>query len=176
MEFNVVQLLKEHTGETRDYEIEEEEVRLNDEGDRGVVDGHVRLTRTQDGVLADATLILALDERCARCTRGFPGTLAMHIEEVFFPSLNMESGKRLSPPEDPEAFLIDEHHILDLREPVRQYRWVAEDLAPLCRPDCRGLCPDCGVDLNQQPDHWHEAPFDERWSALVELAGRIEKE
>jgi uncharacterized protein len=40
----------------------------------------------------------------------------------------------------------------------------------LCRPDCRGLCPECGIDLNgADPDHAHEAAPDPRWAALREL-------
>ena len=37
---------------------------------------------------------------------------------------------------------------------------------PLCRPDCRGLCPTCGSDLNRDPDHTHEVTVDPRWSGL----------
>jgi uncharacterized protein len=41
----------------------------------------------------------------------------------------------------------------------------------LCRPDCLGLCPDCGEPLNDADpaDHEHEKPIDERWSALKDL-------
>ena len=39
----------------------------------------------------------------------------------------------------------------------------------LCRPDCRGLCPECGANLNAEPDHAHEAPPDPRWAKLREI-------
>lgn len=39
----------------------------------------------------------------------------------------------------------------------------------LCRPDCRGLCPECGANLNADPEHAHEAPPDPRWAKLREL-------
>jgi uncharacterized protein len=39
----------------------------------------------------------------------------------------------------------------------------------LCRPDCRGLCPVCGANLNDDPGHAHEAEPDPRWSKLREL-------
>jgi len=38
-----------------------------------------------------------------------------------------------------------------------------------CRPDCAGLCPECGVNLNAEPDHAHEQPVDSRWAKLSEL-------
>ena len=176
MEFNVVGLLKEGTGETREYEIEGEEVLLKDEQARVPVRGNVKLTRTNDGILAEADLTIEVSEECARCASTFQTTMPMRIEEIYYPTIDMETGHRLAAQEDPEAFLIDEHHILDLTEPVRQYRWIAEDLAPLCRPGCKGLCAVCGIDLNKDPQHKHEAPVDARWSALAELAGKMDKD
>ncbi|HET9201132.1 MAG TPA: DUF177 domain-containing protein [Dehalococcoidia bacterium] len=176
MEFNVVGLLKEGIGETREYEIEQGEVLLRDEGTRAPVSGHVKLTRTNDGILAETDLTLEVEEECARCTSSFKTSMPVRIEEIYYPTIDIDSGRRLPAQDDPEAFLIDEHHILDLSEPIRQYRWIAEDLAPLCRPECKGLCAVCGVDLNQESQHKHEAPVDARWSALAELAGRMDKE
>jgi uncharacterized protein len=172
MQFNVAQLLKEGTGETREYEIEEEELELEDT-DASSVKGRVRLTRTHDGILADARLTLAAKRQCARCLASFTDQKSVHVEELYFPTLDMESGQRLPSNPDPEAFLIDDHHILDLTEQVRQYRWIVEDLAPLCRPACKGLCQVCGLDLNQYPSHEHETPTDARWSALQEVASRL---
>ena len=39
----------------------------------------------------------------------------------------------------------------------------------LCRADCAGLCPKCGVNLNEHPDHEHEPEPDPRWAKLSEL-------
>src|SRR5689334_7774428 len=38
-----------------------------------------------------------------------------------------------------------------------------------CRPDCAGLCPQCGANLNEDPDHQHEPEPDQRWSKLSEI-------
>ena len=54
-------------------------------------------------------------------------------------------------------------------------RWTRDALALTlptqitCRADCRGLCPECGVNLNEAGDHQHEKPADTRWSKLSEL-------
>jgi uncharacterized protein len=176
LEFNVAGLLKEHTGEKREYEVDEQEVNLGDSSEATGVRGKVRLTRTPDGILAAATLSLRVGEQCARCLRTFSEPLQVEIEEVYYPTIDIENGHRLPAQDDPEAFLIDEHHILDLSEPLRQYRWMAEHLAPLCRADCKGLCPTCGIDLNDQAEHNHEPPVDTRWSALAGLAGRLTEE
>jgi len=51
---------------------------------------------------------------------------------------------------------------------LREEVILATPLAPLCRPDCKGLCAVCGRDLNLEP-HTHEGTTDERWSTLDEL-------
>jgi uncharacterized protein len=38
-----------------------------------------------------------------------------------------------------------------------------------CRPDCAGLCPECGANLNDDPDHHHDPAPDARWAKLSEL-------
>jgi uncharacterized protein len=53
---------------------------------------------------------------------------------------------------------------------LRQYREVSRTIQPLCRPDCAGLCPTCGADLNQGPCQCGTAAVDERWSGLAGLA------
>jgi len=48
---------------------------------------------------------------------------------------------------------------LDLDVPVREAAILARSMAPLCRPDCKGLCPVCGADLNERPcAHSEENP------------------
>jgi uncharacterized protein len=60
-------------------------------------------------------------------------------------------------------------------EELDLHRWAHDAFAlalpaqVLCRPDCRGLCPECGADLNAEPDHAHEAAPDPRWAKLGEL-------
>ncbi|MPZ22421.1 MAG: DUF177 domain-containing protein [Dehalococcoidia bacterium] len=177
VEFNVAQLLQESTGATRRYEGLREEVAVIDGGEQVPVEGDVTLTRTPGGVLAAARLQLLVGEDCARCLTPFEAPLRVTIEEIYHPTIDIVNGQRLPAPEDPEAFLIDEHHILDLTEPIRQYRLMAGSLAPLCRPDCRGLCAVCGADLNDSAEqHQHERPIDARWSALNELQTQPSKE
>jgi uncharacterized protein len=43
----------------------------------------------------------------------------------------------------------------------------------LCRPDCAGLCPVCGKDLNEEPHEHADVELDPRWSALEELRDRL---
>ncbi|HEV3054330.1 MAG TPA: DUF177 domain-containing protein, partial [Solirubrobacteraceae bacterium] len=60
--------------------------------------------------------------------------------------------------------------VLELGAWARDALALALPAQMLCRPDCPGLCPVCGVSLNEAgPDHHHESPPDPRWAKLSEL-------
>ena len=61
----------------------------------------------------------------------------------------------------------------DLEAPIRDTLAESLPLQPLCRPDCRGLCSQCGADLNEDPDHHHDA-IDNRFAALAALREQLE--
>ena len=50
-----------------------------------------------------------------------------------------------------DALRISAHHILDIHEVARKLMVTALPLKPLCRSGCLGLCPQCGVNRNQEP-------------------------
>ena len=94
--------------------------------------------------------------------------LAIELEEIFIPTIDVVTGKPVTPEEDDRALWIDEHHILDLNEVLRQDALLAAPVHVLCKKDCRGLCPTCGQNLNAgscncTPD------IDPRWGPLVDL-------
>lgn len=63
----------------------------------------------------------------------------------------------------------------DMESPLRDTLVEALPLQPLCREDCLGLCPQCGVDLNENPDHHHDVT-DIRFAALEQFKARLEAE
>jgi uncharacterized protein len=137
---NVAQLLKEPIGSTRDYELDEP-VDITGNGVGGQVKGRVRLTRTNRGILVRGTVSTEVEATCSRCLNRFRCPLAFTIEEEYFPVIEVNSGAPLSPPEEPGSFTIDEHHVLDLTEAIRQYALLTMPMKPLCREDCAGLLP-----------------------------------
>ena len=63
---------------------------------------------------------------------------------------------------------------VDLEPVFRDAVVIALPFQPLCRPDCEGLCADCGIRLEDAPEgHAHER-VDPRWAALAHLAGTSE--
>jgi len=167
MQINVSQLLKESIGSTRDYEVSEA-VDIIDSN--SLVQGEVRLTHTDRGILAKGTLCTEVEATCSRCLNLFGCPLTLTIEEEYFPVTDVVSGNSLPLPDEPGCFTIDEHHVLDLAEAIRQYALLAIPMKALCRQDCAGLCPTCGHNLNEGPCHCLPPEAESRWSGLSKLA------
>ena len=108
------------------------------------------MLRTPNGVLVRARINTAAELECSRCLEPVEREVTMDLDEEFHPSVHILTGAPLEAAED-EAVQIDEHHVLDLSEVVRQYLSTALPLQPLCSPDCRGLCATCGKNLNEGP-------------------------
>jgi uncharacterized protein len=77
-------------------------------------------------------------------------------------------GVPLPLPDEPGCFTIDERHILDLTEAIRQYTLLAIPMKPVCKTNCAGLCPNCGHNLNYGPCNCPPQEVDPRWSKLIE--------
>lgn len=167
MQINVSQLLKESIGSTRDYEVSEA-VDITD--DNSLVNGKVKLTHTDRGILVKGTLHTSVEATCSRCLNLFSYPLALNIEEEYFPVTDVVSGNSLPLPDEPGCFTIDEHHVLDLAEAIRQYALLAIPMKTLCRQDCAGLCPTCGHNLNEGLCDCLPPEAESRWSGLSKLA------
>jgi uncharacterized protein len=167
--YNVAGLLGSSPGADRRYVVADAMVELPDDLQLAApISGSVHLRRTDRSILADAVLRTALAETCSRCLRPVITPLEVVVSEEALPSVDFTTGALLDTSEEPDAFRIDAHHVLDLDGPVRDAIAMAEPIAPLCRPDCPGLCPGCGADLANDPGHAHpSAAVDPRLSPLA---------
>jgi uncharacterized protein len=171
MLFNVSGLIQEGIGATRRHQIETAVATEGRDPER--VRGEVEFLRTKTGVLVRAWLELVDPELCSRCLQPLEETLRLEFEEEFQATVDPRSGYALPSPPDPDAFLINSQHELDLTDAIRQYREVAAIMQPLCRPDCRGLCQRCGADLNAGPCNCESSSIDVRWAGLAEILREV---
>ncbi len=167
MQYNVAQLLKQPTGTTRTYQFDERLEPVDGLPRRAVV--RVLLTRTNRGVLAQGTARVEVHCQCSRCLEEFDTELEFDFEEEYLPSRDITTGALLPVPEDDSAFLIDENHILDFGEAIRQYTVINTPIRVLCRPDCAGLCPTCGKNLNFGRCDCRPEAVDPRLAVLTRL-------
>jgi len=170
MQFNVGQLLRESVGAERHYEIEEDLSWLEPEV-RGVspLRGTLSLLKTVQRILCTGVLKCKVEMDCVRCLESFVVEVEVPIEEEFGLGGDGSADLRLDDP----ALLIDEQNILDISEVVRQNLLLALPTRPLCRPDCRGLCPTCGENLNLGACTCSLEGGDPRWASLRSLVGGL---
>jgi len=166
MWINVSQQLKTSIGTIRNYEVSEI---VDIANGKSMVQGEVGLIRTDRSILAKGTLHTEVEVICGRCLSSFSCPLTLNIEEEYFPITDVVSGASLPLPEEPGCFTIDEHHVIDLTEAIRQYALLAIPMKPLCREDCAGLCPNCGHNLNQGSCDCSPQETEPRWSELSKL-------
>ncbi|OMG21986.1 YceD family protein, partial [Actinomyces naeslundii] len=132
----------------------------------------VTLTSMDDGVLAHADADLHVHGECVRCLRDLDEDRTVRIDELYLFPEAIEA-QRAQGDEEADDLLALGDTTLDLEPALRDALVPTLPFQPLCRPDCPGLCPDCGRRLEDLPaDHHHEV-LDPRWSAL---AGLLETE
>jgi uncharacterized protein len=148
LKFNVAQLLREEVGARRNYTFSENALPLDDEMILRQLEGKVRFTRTVTGVLADADAQGVVELPCIRCLNPAHQRVSIHFQDEFHSRIEVNTGMPLPKPSEDDPFFIDESHLVDLGEALREYALIELPMQPLCRPDCKGLCPNCGADRN----------------------------
>ena len=129
-----------------------------------------------EGLLVTGKVSATVVLRCVRCLREVPQDLEVDVRELFAVPGSRSAG--LDPGDDKDegyAVLPDDRLPLDTM--ARDALVLAFPSFPLCRPDCAGLCPECGADRNTV-DCGHAGPgaTDPRWAALAGLRHALEEE
>ena len=132
------------------------------------VDLDLRLESVVEGILVSGTAFSVAEGECARCLIDISQDVEARIRELYaFPDSTTAQTV-----EDDEVLIL-EGDLIDLEPLVRDELTLQLPLAPLCQPDCPGLCSVCGERLaDLEPDHNHEI-VDARWAALRSQFGSI---
>lgn len=177
--FNVAQLLKESIGATRKHGFHTDHLTLSSADNTGLeeqieaagVDGQIKITRVAGSLLVQGDVEAQVTLQCSRCLDDFTMPVDALLEEQFQPVVDIETGRAAQQPEeaDDNTFSLDANHLMDLTEPVRQALLVALPMKPLCREECKGLCPECGQNLNEAQCDCEQDTVDSRWAGLREI-------
>jgi uncharacterized protein len=152
---NAVELLRQ-PGAVRRVRVEVSAEALDVEHARlaGDVCVDVELEALNDGIATRGEVTAPSSGVCRRCLTPVERTVVAVVEELYQVEVT-----------DDDAFPI-EHDQLDLAPMARQVVLLELDDEPLCRPDCAGLCPVCGIDLGAESCDCDTTVRDERWAAL----------
>src|SRR5581483_5917752 len=125
------------------------------------LDFDLRFESVSEGVLVTGTVSAATSGECVRCLTATTGEVEVGLTELFaYPDSTTEA----TTDSDEVGHVVDA--TIDLKQPLIDAVGLALPLSPLCRDDCPGLCPQCGVALAQaEPGHQHEQ-IDPRWAKL----------
>jgi uncharacterized protein len=157
--WTVAGLLGDEPGADRVFDVDGVMMDLGDDLELAQpIAGRVRLVRTNRGILAFADLHAALALECSRCLREIVHPVEVRLEEEYLPALDLATGRPLPIDDEPDVARLTDHHELDLEPAVRDAILLAEPIAPLCEPDCPGLCIVCGLRLD---DGAHDHPGDD---------------
>ena len=170
--FNVVGLLHEPPGATRDVRLRDHYATLGPDVElAGPLDADLRLQRTNRGILVRGELRAPLRRTCARCTDPYVEEVSVTVDEEFLPALDLTTGApvRDVATEEDGTLRLNEHHELVLDGIFHDELALTEPMHPLCRPDCPGLCVECGQRLDRG-DHAHGGDeIDPRLAGLAAL-------
>lgn len=156
---NVVELLR-WPGTTKDIatsvaaeDMEFDDDRLLDKS----VDVALHLDSLSNGIAVTGTASAWWQGDCRRCLNHIEEEMTIEVSELY--QVNVE---------DPDAYPITGDQV-SFAPMVRENLLLSVPLAPLCRPDCAGLCAICGADLNAGACTCEAPSVDDRWAALDQL-------
>jgi uncharacterized protein len=115
------------------------------------------LERVSEGIVVRGSVRARWSAPCSRCLAPVTGDIAVHVDELYEPT-----------PLEGETYPLVED-VLDLEPLVRDATLLELPGVPLCRPDCAGLCGECGADRNAVSCDCGTSEPDPRWAALRSL-------
>ncbi len=137
------------------------------------VDLAFTIHKDQDRFRLVGTLATTLELRCSRCLEPFPLPVRTSFDLRYLPegtampeATDAEDGE-LDEDDASETFYRNDE--IDLGELIREHFYLALPMKPLCREDCKGLCPHCGTNLNVETCQCQERWEDPRLAGLKAL-------
>ena len=134
----------------------------------GNVNVKVELSKLHNQIILQADISANASFICDRCTKDFNTVLSSNYKMVYLFGPEPEDNNDISVtflPMDTDKIILDED--------VRDYAVLSVPMKKLCKEDCKGLCVNCGKDLNEGDCGCQKNQIDSRWLPLMELKDKI---
>jgi uncharacterized protein len=135
----------------------------------GDIVGSVELTNTGKAVVARGSLAGRGTLTCSRCLTEFPWDFDIRFTENCVLRQIDDPAGYADDDDDEDLLPIVDEEVVDLTELIRQLIALEVPFQPLCKPDCRGLCPKCGAALDEGECGCEADAIDPRWAQLKGL-------
>jgi DUF177 domain-containing protein len=160
LRLNVGFVVAQSAGFFRDFSFDLPQINIPPDLQAISLNGTIRATRTPQGILLQEDFTVQTSLECVRCLTNFQQTLTVNFTELYAFSQRYVTDSGL---------LMPESGVIDLSPVLREYILLEIPISPLCRPDCKGLCPICGNNLNEVTCHHDEDIGDPRLASLKAL-------
>ncbi len=128
----------------------------------------LRLESVVEGVLLSGSVRATATGACVRCLETATYRVAARVQELYAYSDRAAHHHEVDAEDDDDEVREIEGDMIDLDPFIRDAVVPSLPFQPVCRPDCPGLCSECGALLAEDPDHHHDL-LDPRWAALSGL-------
>jgi uncharacterized protein len=160
LRFNVGYLLEAIRGTTRVIELDYPAIQVTSDVTLSPLQGQITFTRTSEGIYVSGDLHSRVPAHCVRCLEAADVSISFDFDDIFYyPFYTAPEGE----------MAVRESGIIDLAPLVRELSLIAVPMQPLCRPDCQGLCMECGQNLNEADCGCEVDDIDPRLAKLQEL-------
>jgi uncharacterized protein len=159
LRLNVGFLISAAIGTNRDFTFDYERMSLGDDLILSDFGGTARFSRTPQGLLLQAGFHGCVVLECVRCLTEYKQLLAWEFTDLYAFDRRSVSESNL---------LVPETGQIDLAPLLREYAFLEFPIRPICKPDCKGLCPICGANLNEADCGHSRAGSDSPFTALRE--------
>lgn len=137
---NVGFIVHEEVGYKHELPFEFEKIQISDDLVLRNFEGLVTIGRTPQGLIVQGDFSAETTLECVRCLTEFEHQLNWEFTELY--AFNKKSVS------ESDLLLPEDQHI-DLQPLIREYALLDIPINPSCKPDCKGLCPVCGQNLNE---------------------------
>ena len=153
-----------HTYEPGEIVLDEENARLVEEPQ---ING--RINRSGQEVRLQGTITARAEVDCDRCLKSMAVPIETDFDVTYIPAVDYERIETAELQAEDLSLSVFEGEAIDVDELVREQVLLALPPRILCTEECKGLCPVCGADKNQQDCACEPAQTDPRWAGLARL-------
>lgn len=132
----------------------------------------------EDTIILNGTVKTKIEHPCVRCLKPVELEINGKIEAIYLPKSEMKYLKKEEELEELENTIYYSGEELDLTDRIIEAIILEIPMKVLCSEDCKGLCPVCGINLNEHPDHVCEVEenVDPRLEGLLKLKEMLKKQ
>lgn len=160
---DVSHLTRQSPGTTREIELNYPSLDFDPDFHLSDVQGTLQVSVTDDGVALEGDLEAHTELGCSRCLERYEQSLTLQFTEIYSFSPAREKD------DDQKEQRLPPDAVINLGPLIREYALLDIPIKHVCREDCKGLCPVCGANLNEEDCGHRREEIDSRMVKLKEL-------